>query len=185
MTSFRFQSGAHMNERTCIAWMLLAASSRESYSASLASIATRSRITRFTIVRLNVACCGAEPSRFRMTRARQCLIGRVAQQEKRALGGNDVEDEVDDAGQDLRERLDGNEGLPDFAQETEQPRLTAIASLASIGSHVCPVGYAAIGCGTALARRGEGGPVLPGGILGSAAAGAVKLASVELPYKGA
>ena len=58
-----------MNERTCIAWMLLAASSRESYSASCASIATRSRITRFTIVRLNVVCCGAEPSRLRSTRA--------------------------------------------------------------------------------------------------------------------
>jgi hypothetical protein len=30
MTSFRFQSGAHMNDRMFITWMLAEASSRES-----------------------------------------------------------------------------------------------------------------------------------------------------------
>ena len=69
MTSLRFQSGAHMNERIFIAWMLPLASRRESYKASFASMATRSRITVLTMVRLIVGFDGIDPSRLRITRA--------------------------------------------------------------------------------------------------------------------
>jgi hypothetical protein len=58
-----------MNDLMLIAWILPEASSRGSYRASLASIATRSRITRLMMVRLSDTFSGTEPSRRRVTRA--------------------------------------------------------------------------------------------------------------------
>ncbi len=58
-----------MNERTFIDWMLPELSSRGSYKASFASIATRSCITLLTMVWLSMVLVGNVPSRFRCTRA--------------------------------------------------------------------------------------------------------------------
>ena len=97
MTSLRFHSGAHMNDRMLTSpgcCRRRPAANRS--GASLASIATRSRMTLVTIVRLSDALrrravAGAQHAR------RERLIGGIAQQQERALGRHHVEDQVDDA----------------------------------------------------------------------------------------
>ena len=144
MTSLRFQSGAHMNERTCIAWMLLAASSRESYSAScgehrhaLAHDAIDDRPAQRRLLRRRSVAV-AQHARG------QRLIRGVAQQQERALGRHDVEHQIDDARQDLRQRLHGDQRLADLAEQAQQARLAPIASLPPIGPGQRTVGDTAI-----------------------------------------
>ena len=116
MTSLRFHSGAHMNDRMLtIAWMLPAPSSRESYRASSASIATRSRMTFVMMVRLRVAS-GVEPSRARRTRAVTASSTESRSSRNVRSAGNDLEDQVDDARQHLRQRQDVDEGLGDLGR---------------------------------------------------------------------
>ena len=65
----RFDLFAHRREADDVAEHDRDVSSRGSYRASFASIATRSRITMLMTVRLRETLVGTDPSRFRMTRA--------------------------------------------------------------------------------------------------------------------
>ena len=105
MTSSRLQSGAHMNDRMLKRRMLSVIPRPGSVVASTARIATRSRITFRTTMRLSVGFGGTEPSRWRSTRAVKPLVGRFAQHQERTFGRHSAERHLHDLVQDVGQRL--------------------------------------------------------------------------------
>ncbi len=88
---------------------------------------------------------------------RQGLVPRIAQQEERALGGHDVEQQIDDACQDLLDGLDGHERPRDVAEQSQQTATASIAPRSPVAGrpseiHLPPIRLPALTLGRARAE---------------------------------
>ncbi len=112
-----------MNDRMLKRRMLSVTPRPGSVVASVARIATRSRMTVRTTTRLSVAFVGIDAVALPEHARRQRFVSRIAEHQERALGRHRRERHVDDAIQDVRQRLAAHERAADFREQLDQVRV--------------------------------------------------------------